>query len=335
MMKYAAFNPIKEEAMEKKLSVGGFFFLLTLSVLAFQIVHAQEFPTRPVTLVIPVGAGGSHDLTARAVTSVAPDYLGQPVIIQLKPGGGGAIGSDFVSKATPDGYTLLFGGVGFSSVLPAVEGRSKGPDDLVAVCRINHSPSLIVARADAPYKTFKEMIAWGKANPGKIVFASSGPWGAAETPWKMIMHKANFTSKIVPFDGGGPGLVALLGGHVDIYVGDKSHSLGHIKTGKLRALAVMDEKRERALPDVPTGKETGVDVVFNNWRGVLVPKGTPRPIIDKLAAAFKQMTEDKSVRAIFNQYGEDPYYIGTDEFAKIWRAEYEDFKELRKIYKGK
>ena len=104
--------------------------LLMVSIFGFSTAQAKEFPTKPVTLIIPVGAGGSHDLTARAVTSVAVDYLGQPIIVQLKPGGGGAIGSDFVAKAPPDGYTLLFGGTGWSTTFPAVEGRSKGPDDL-------------------------------------------------------------------------------------------------------------------------------------------------------------------------------------------------------------
>ena len=130
--------------MNSKVRRFPFFLILVLSVSVFHLAQAQDFPTKPITLVIPVGAGGSHDLTARAVTSVAADYLGQPVIIQLKPGGGGAIGSDLVSKATPDGYTLLFGGPGWSSILPAVEGRSKGPDDLAAVCRINYSPTLLL-----------------------------------------------------------------------------------------------------------------------------------------------------------------------------------------------
>ena len=116
------------------------FSVLTLALLGGQLVYAQEFPTKPVSLIIPFGAGGSHDLTARAVTSVAADHLGQPMLVQLKPGGGGAIASDFVAKATPDGYTLLFGGSGPNTTLPAIENRSKGPDDFVAICRVNYSP---------------------------------------------------------------------------------------------------------------------------------------------------------------------------------------------------
>jgi tripartite-type tricarboxylate transporter receptor subunit TctC len=311
----------------------GLGLLLVLLVAGFQFAHAQEFPTKPITLVIPVGAGGSHDLTARAVTSVAADYLGQPVIVQLKPGGGGAIGSDLVSKAAPDGYTLLFGGPGWSSILPAVEGRSKGPDDLAAVCRINYSPTLFVARPDAPYKSFKEMIAWAKANPGKLVFGNTGPWGAIDTPWKMVMKETGITAKVVPHDGGGPAMVAILGGHVDVTGGFTAIMLEYFKNRRLRPLVLLDEMRDPVLPDVPTAREMGVNVVFLMWRGVLAPKTTPRPVINKLSDAFKKMTEDKSVISMIKQFGDDIRFLGPDDFSKLWRNEYESYKEIGKIFR--
>jgi len=298
-----------------------------------QPLHGQEFPTKPVTLINPMGAGGSHDLTMRAVTSVAADYLGQPIVVQIRPGGGGAIGSELVAKAPPDGYTLLAGGPGWNSTLPAVEGRSKGPDDLVAVCRINYSPTILTARPDAPFKTFKEMIEWAKANPGKLIYGHTGPWGAADTPWKQIMAKTGITSKVVPHDGGGPALIAILGGHIDVTGGFSAQSMAHIKTGKLRVLAVLDYKREPDLPDVPTAIEEGVDVVYLMWRGILAPKGTPRPIIEKLATAFKKMTEDKSVIGMLKRFGDEVQYLGPDEFGKLWRQEYEAHKELARLYK--
>ena len=308
--------------------------LLAVTLLWPLLVQAQEYPTKPVILVNPMGAGGSHDLTMRAVASVAADYLGQPVIVQVRPGGGGAIGSELVSKAQPDGYTLLAGGPGWNSTLPAVEERSKGPDDLVAVCRINYSPTIITARPDAPFKTFKEMISWAKANPGKLLYGHTGPWGAADMPWKQIMRKAGITSKVVPHDGGGPALTAILGGHIDLTGGFAAQSLPHVKAGKLRVLAVLDNQRDPDLPDVPTAKEEGIDVIYLMWRGILAPKGTPRPIIDKLAAAFKKMTEDKSVIDMLKRFGDTPNYLGPDEFGKIWREEYETQKELAKIYKN-
>jgi tripartite-type tricarboxylate transporter receptor subunit TctC len=297
------------------------------------VVAAEEFPTKAVTLVIPVGAGGSHDLTARAVASVAHQYLGQPLIIELKPGGGGAIGEDYVAKSKPDGYTLVFGGPGWSSTLPAVEGRSHGPDTLMAVAKINHSPVALMVNPNKPWKNLKEMVEWARANPGKLIHATTGPWGAADLPMKQLMKDYNFTANLVPYDGGGPALLAILGGHVDTSINPLAQSLPHIRAGKLRALAILDTKRENDLPDVPTAKEQGFDVVYTLWRAVLAPKGTPRPIIEKLASAFKQMTEDKSFQAMIKQLGDDVNYMGPDEFEKVWRAEYESHKELGKFYK--
>ena len=322
-------------AMQKNVGGKGLIYsvLLMLLVLGSQIALAQDFPARPVTLIIPMGSGGSHDLTARAVTSVAPDYLGQPIIIQLKPGGGGAIGSEMVSKAAPDGYTLLFGGPGWSTTLPAIEGRSRGPDDLLAVCRINYSPTIIVARSDLPFKTFKEMIEWAKANPDKLIFANTGPWGQADLSWKLIVKQTGIKTKIVPYDGGGPAVLALLGGHADLNGGLSATLLPHIKSGKFRALVVLDNKRDNDLPDVPTAKEEGVNVVNLMWRGVLAPKGTPPPIIDKLAMAFKKMAEDNTVKTMIKRFGDDIYYLGPDEFSKVWREEYEAHKEIGKLFK--
>jgi len=315
-----------------KILVNLFVVVCSVGALA-PAARGDEFPTKPVTLIVPVGAGGSHDLTARAVTSVATTYLGQPVIVQLKPGGGGAIGSEIVAKSAPDGYTLLFGGPGWSTTYPAVEGRSKGPDDLMAVCRINYGPTIIVARPDLPFKNLKEMVEYAKANPDKLIFANTGPWGQADLSWKLIVKQTGIKTKSVPYDGGGPGILAVLGGHADMNGALLSALIAHIKAGKLRPLAVLDNKREKELPDVPTAREQGVDVVNLMWRGVLAPKGTPRPVIDKLAEAFKKMTEDKSVISMINQLGDDIYYLGPDEFGKLWREEYEAHKELGKALK--
>ena len=212
-------------------------------VWAGHVGAAEEFPSKPVTLVIPVGAGGSHDLTARALASVAPQYLGHPVIIQLKPGGGGAIGSDFVAKSKPDGYTLLFGGPGWSTTLPAIEGRSHGPDTLAAVCKINHGALVWTVNAAKPWQNLKELVEWAKANPGKLVHATTGPWGVADLPVKQLMKEHDFTAHLVPYDGGGPALLAILGGHADSNINPLPQMLPHIRSGKLRAIAVLQAKR--------------------------------------------------------------------------------------------
>jgi tripartite-type tricarboxylate transporter receptor subunit TctC len=308
-------------------------FAAALWALAAGPAAAQEFPTKPVTLIIPVGAGGSHDLTARAMAGVIPQYLGQPMIVELRPGGGGAIGSNQVANASPDGYTLLFGGPGWSSALPAIEGRSVGPDRLVAVARVNYSPVIFMARPDAPFKTLKEMVAWAKENPGKLVHGNTGPWGAGDLPMKEMMRKYGFQARIVPYDGGGPALLAILGGHVQTTIALTAQSLPHLKAGKLRALAVMDSKRHPELPDVPTSVEEGIDVTYRIWRGILAPKATPRPVIDKLADAVKKTTEDKSFLALIKQLGDEAGYLGPDDFAKEWQKEYEVHKEIAREFK--
>ena len=299
----------------------------------FESASAQAFPSKPITLIVPSRAGGGHDLTFRAVTSVAADYLGQPIIIQLKPGGGGAIGSDIVAKAKPDGYTLLAGGLGWSSALPAIEGRSKGPDDLEAVCRINYNSIMIVARGDAPWKTFKELMAWIKANPGKLIVGSGSRYIQDDYFWRRLMQEKGISVKIVPYQGGGAQFVAVLGGHSDVGGAATAMYAPYKGTGKLIPLLWLDSERHPMIPDVPTSVEEGYDIVSRMWRGVLAPKGTPRPIIEKLAAAFKQMTEDKSVTTMIKRYGDEIQFLGPDEFTKVWVAEYEDFKAFGKTLK--
>ena len=307
--------------------------LLMLLAISFAVVQAQEFPTKPVTLIIPFGPGGASDLTARAFFGAAHEYLGQPVIIQLKPGGGGAIASDIVAKAPPDGYTLLMGGPGPNTTLPAIEGRSRGPDDLAAICRINYNAMLTLVPANAPYKTMQEFIQYAKANPNKLRFGHAGIWGGPDLLWKSIQIKAGITAKIIPYDGGAEALIALLGGHIDVACLFPTQSTPHIKSGKIRALAVSDSKRDPDFPDVPTLQEAGVDVVSVVWKGVLAPKATPRLIIDKLALAFKKMSEDKSSVAMIRQLGDNFHYMGPDELTKFWREEYEAHKELGKVFK--
>ncbi len=312
-------------------ALGGIALAVTLAAAAAPA--AEEFPSKPVTLVIPVGAGGSHDLTARAMVPVIQQYLGQPLIVELRPGGGGAIGSNQVAKAKPDGYTLLFGGPGWSSALPAIEGRSVGPEGLVAVARVNYSPDLFVARPDVPFKNLKEMIAWAKANPGKLIHGNTGPWGAADLPMKQMMKEYGFQAQLVPFDGGGPALLAILGGHVMTTGQLTAQTMPHIQAGKIRPIAILDTKRHPDLPEVPTSVEQGVNVTYTIWRGLLAPKGTPRPIIDKLAAAIKKTTEDKAFIAAIRQLGDEPGYLGPDEFAREWQREYELHKEIGREFK--
>ena len=325
--------------MDMKSKRGKFLciFVSVLSILCCQVTVAQEYPTKPVTIVIPQPPGGASDLTFRAVTSVAADYLGQPIINKLMPGGIVAIGSDYVAKAPPDGYTLLAGALGWNTALPATEGRAKGPDDLVAVCRINYNPTIICAKAGAPFKTWKQLMAWVQENPGKLTVGTPGPWSPPDMAWKLIVQQTGIKVRIVPFDGGGTMFTALLGGHVDVGHARPIMYYPYKGTGKLVPLLILDEKRHPDMPDAPTGIEEGlgskINVVSRPWAGVMAPKATPRPIVDKLSVAFKKMVEDKTVIAMLKQFGDEVNYLGHDEFTKYWREEYEYYKELGKAFK--
>jgi tripartite-type tricarboxylate transporter receptor subunit TctC len=305
---------------------------LLIAALAVSVA-AQDFPTKAITVIIPFGPGGASDLTLRTFVNTAPEILGQPLVIQTKPGGGGAIASEFVGQAKPDGYTLLFGHTNSNSILPAIEGRSKGPDDLASVCRVNTSGNVFIAQPDAPFKTFKEMVAWAKANPGKLSVSVAGTWSMVDFTWKQMEQVLGLKLRIVSYDGGAEALVALLGGHVQAALLSLPQTLPHVKAGKLRALAYYAERRHPDLPDVPTAKEEGYDRVLTVYKAVMAPKATPRPVIDKVALGFKKMLETKQAIEGIRQLGDEIEYQGPEEFAKYWRSEYQTYVELGKMFK--
>ncbi len=309
-------------------SKGRLLLALLVTFISGAVATAQEFPTKPIELVIPYGPGGSHDLTARALASVAHQYLGQPLLVVLKPGGGGAVGSQYVIRAKPDGYTLMLGGSGPNTIFALVQKAPIGPDQFSAIARINYSPAIFSVRAEAPWKTFREALDYMKKNPGKFNFANTGPWGAADFPMRMVARSAGVEYNNIPFDGGGPALLAVLGGHADGGFLFTAQLLPQIGAGKMRALAVTDTRRLRDLPNVPTLREEGVDVLFTQWRSVLAPKGIPQAIAEKLEAAFKRMTEDSSFQALIKQLGDEIQFQGGKEFETTWRQEWDGFAKV-------
>lgn len=326
--------------MERKSRIGMLFFCSLLIFVVFPFpgsgcLHAQNFPSKPINIVIPLGAGGQNDLLMRVLAPMAPEYLGQPIVLRIVTGGAGAIGSNEVAQSKPDGYTLLAGHANCNAVLPAVENRGKGPGDLEAIALISSQYSAFWVQADAPWKTFKELIAWAKANPGKLVFGNNGTWSSSDFSWRWLEMKAGFTSRNVPYDGGAEATVALLGGHIQLGRLSSGHSYPQWRAGKIRPLAVAGSQRRPDMPNVPCLVEEGYDMkgLGGVWIGMFAPKGTPRPIIDKLAAGFKRMTENKKAIAAVQAMGAEFDYLGPDEFAKSWKEEYNAYKELAKIFK--
>jgi tripartite-type tricarboxylate transporter receptor subunit TctC len=303
-------------------------FALLAILIAATFAPARDFPTKPIELIIPYGPGGSHDLTARALASVAHQYLGQPMLVVLKPGGGGAVGSQHVIRAKPDGYTLMLGGTGPNTIFALVQKAPIGPDHFTSIARINYSPPIFSVRAGAPWKTFREVLDYMKKNPGKLNFANTGTWGAADFPMRMVARAAGVEYNNIPFDGGGPALLAVLGGNGDGSFLFTPQLLPQIAAGKMRALAVTDARRLRDLPNVPTLREEGVDVVFTQWRSVLAPRGIPRAITDKLEAGLKRATEDGSFQALIKQLGDEIHFQGGKEFEATWRKEWDTFAKI-------
>lgn len=325
--------------MQKKLGIVRLFvgLLAIASVspfLGLSNLQAQDYPNKTINLVVPLGVGGSSDLTARTFVHLSPEILGQPMVIQIKPGGGGAIGTEYVYQAKPDGYNILLGHSNCNSVLPALEGRSRGPEDMEAVCRINIQNTIYWVQSSSPFKTLKDVIDYAKANPGKLSFGNVGTWSVTDLEWRWLEIKAGMKTRNVPYDGGGQTLLGLLGGHVQIAMISPTQSLPHYKAGKLRPLAIEGPNRYAELPNVPSMKELGYDTGLEGlWKGVMAPKGTPRPVIEKLASFFKKITENKQVVESLGKLGDEFNYMGPDEFAKYWREDYKVYKDMAKMFK--
>ena len=294
---------------------------LTLSLA--NSAYAADYPEKPISLVIPLGAGGSHDLNARVMTSVIPQYLNQAMIVQLSPGAAGQKGTNEVATSEADGYTLLFTHNYIDQLQQHVEDIPYDPlADFVTVARINFAPIAIVVAADSPYKTAEDLFAAAKENPGKIKMSHSGNWGALFVPAAQLMQANGFELNLVPYKGGGPAMQALLNGDVDVTMGFPSTLAGQLSAGKIRVLATAGD--ERIYEDVPSFSELGVggDVGFMH-RVVLAPKDIPEERLTMLREAFGQLNDDKTYQRMMNRMGENIDYLSGEEYDEL-RAEQKD-----------
>ncbi|MGH7314005.1 MAG: Bug family tripartite tricarboxylate transporter substrate binding protein [Candidatus Rokuibacteriota bacterium] len=287
----------------------------------------QEYPSKPVRVIIPYPAGGATDLTARAFVSVAEEYLGQPMIVVIRSGGGGAVGAEAAAKSRPDGYTLFIGDPATHIILPQVQKVAYNPADFVPIGQLVSLPAVLSVRTEAPWKSAKEFIEGSKASPGKIKHSA-----VTFSPEHLMFeamgarYGAKFTH--VPSTGGGPALASLLGGHVDANGLYPPVVFPHIQAGTLRALAVAGPKRWPAFPDTPTLKELGYDLEARLWLGVFAPKGTPEPVLAKLRDAVKKIADNTSFKAIMSRMGQQVEYLSADDLAKQWTADQVSMKAV-------
>jgi len=280
-------------------------------------IAQAEYPEKPITMVLPLGAGGSHDLNARVITSIIPSYLNQPMIVRLTPGAGGQKGTQEVANAAADGYTLLFSHNYVDMLQQHVEKLPYDPKkDFIPIARVNFAPIAVVVLAESPYNTFEELIAAAKEKPGSVSMAHSGNWGALFVPAAQMMKSREVEFNLVPYKGGGPAMQALLSGDADVTMGFPSTIGPLVASGKLRVLATSGPKR--IYDDVPTFTEAGVegDIGFMH-RVVFAPAGTPDDVVKKLEAAFTALQEDKTYLSLMNRLGENTELMLGEEYQKL------------------
>jgi len=300
------------------------FAALLLAALPF--AYADEpYPSRPITLVVPFPPGGVADIVGRPFADALSRELKTPVVIENKPGAGGGIGMGVVAKAKPDGYTLLLA-LSSISILPEADkvlGRTPlyRLDQFTPIARLTADPTVLAVRADSPWKTLDEFIADARKRPGAITYGSSGNYGTMHMPMEMFAHTASVKLLHVPFTGGGPAVVALLGGQVDALSTGPSTVLQHVKAGKVRVLASWGDHRLASLPDVRTLSESGYDAVFFQWSGLFAPAGTPQAVVMRLRDAARVAASDPKFVNTLKTVETPVAYLDAPELRRFWDAD--------------
>lgn len=293
---------------------------------------AAAYPEKPIQLIVPYGAGGSTDVLARAVAQVAPKYFPQPVVVVNKPGGGGIPGRVEVVRAKPDGYTLLFGwGSGEDLVVPHQRPLPYDPfTDLVTVCRLSIHSIVLGVPGNSPHKTLADLVKAGKSKEYTTASVST-KGGSVDITFLLFAKAAGIKVNTIPGAGGADATTKLVGGHVDFGGGHPSEILPHVKAGRIKPLAVALAQRDPSIPDVPTFKEQGYDVVTaGSVKGVAAPKGTPKEVISYLEAKFKQVAEDPEFQKIMKDIGQPVMYQNSAEYTVWFKQAYDQFGSLYK-----
>ena len=319
-----------------------FFAIALCMFLLFPVVGraAEKFPTKSIEIDVPFAAGGSTDVLARMVAKYAPKYFDKPLVIVNKPGGGGVTGTESVVRSKPDGYTLYLGyGSGHDLVMPHFVGTAQLPKmpydtfkDLLPVCRLSVHSVAMVIRADAPYKNLKEFVEWGKKKD-QVTASVSTKAGSVDITFQALGKATGLKIVTIPFRGGADAVTAIVGGQTDCGGNHPSEIISHIKAKRLIPIGVALEQRDSAIPDVPTFRELGYNVVsVGSVKGVAAPKGTPPEVIAYLADRFKKVCDDPEFIKSMKDIGQPVMYLGSDDFGKYLKEGYEQFGKLIKEF---
>ena len=313
---------------------------LAIVLIGTRVATAEDYPTRPISVIVQLPPGGTLDLLARAFAPIAEKYLGKPVVVLTKAGAAGAIGSFSLAQAKPDGYTI---GTGWPAMTQLIIGEilaGRKPtftlDDYVVLGRLMESPTIFLVKYDSPWQTFQEVIKDVKAHPDTYAFSSGGIYSASHLPMEIVLQEVGLKLRHVPFQGGGPAFTALIGGHVHFSTQYPGTSFPKIKAKQLRGLAQTGETRVKNYENIPTFKELGYNAVYSAWYGLLAPKGTPEPIVTKLRTVVKQVANDPAFVDIIEKSGDQVIYADPETTKKNWQREYDTlYKLLERLEKTK
>ena len=305
--------------------------LLAALLSALAPAGAQEYPSRPIRMVVPFAPGGGSDISGRVLAEGLSKALGQQVVVDNRPGAGSTIGTDIVTKAMPDGYTMLLGNISLAfnpalyKKLPYVSVR-----DLTPVSLVVEQPNILVNHPSLPAKTLKEFIALARSSPpDKFTFASAGLGSGTHLAMELLNMSLNIHMVHVPYKGTGPALTAVLGNEVTVFMSTFASALPHVKAGRLHTFGVTTAKRAPALPDVPTIAEAGVPGFnYGTWYGLLVPAGTPRAIVDKLNKVAVAQLHSADLQQRYQSQGMDPIPSTSAEFTARLKAETEKWAKV-------
>lgn len=307
--------------------------LFALAAACMPVFAADSFPTRPIRLVVPYAPGGNVDISARIVAPPLGEVLGQTVVVDNRPGAGGNLGASLVAKATPDGYTLLVGSSGPLSVNPVIF-KSLPYDslkDFAPLSTVQSVPLIVLAGPKSGINSIADLVAAARARPGKLTMASSGAGTTNHFAIELFSSMAGVKVLHVPYKGSGPALAELLGGQVETMVDQLAASIGYVKDGRLKVLAITTAQRSTALPHVPTLDELGYKgYQATTLLGLLAPTGTPKPVIDKLNAAIRKVMDSSAVSERFRGLGTEPGASTPEEFSRRIREELAQWQALVK-----
>jgi len=292
-------------------------------------VQAQAYPTRFVTLVVPYAPGGTAEVVARLMAVEMTKTLGQNIVVELKPGAGGNVGSEFVAKAAkPDGYTMLLGAASLATNVSLMKLNFDPRKDLAPVAGIGVVPNLLVVAADSPYRSVSELVAAAKQKAGVLNFGSSGPGTSSHLSGELFKIAAGVDIVHVPYKGSGAVYPDIIGGRITMLFDLAGSAVGFVKGGKTRALATTSSRRSPAMPDVPALAETFPGFEFGSWLGFFVTGGSPKEAIARLEQASLQALKSESVRERLAQIAAEPIPAGTAEFGRYFNDDVEKYARL-------